>query len=299
MRAVRNSATAHATSTEGFGQAGPASGAGPTVGVLVEERYLAQRQPAGMMAALAARGCAVRLIEPRRSAWKAGQDRWLRDLDVVVARGRSRDLFNLLATAESYGLPTLNNHAAIRAVHNKVEMTVRLAADRLPMPRTYLDTLEGLAARLRPADYPLITKPIFGDNAHGLRVFRSADELRAVRSSETVIGQRFLATDGFDVKVYAIGHDVWVVRKPSPLAPNASAEPELLPVTREARELAGRCGRLFGLQLYGVDCVATARGLAVIEVNDYPNYSGVPQADERLAHHVERWLDGKRMAAAL
>lgn len=292
------SAAAQSISAGRFNQTGSAPGAGLTVGVLVEQRYLAQRQPASMMAALAARGCSVRLIDPQNAS-ETGDDGWLRSLDIVVARGRSQDLLNLLAAAESHGLPALNSHAAISAVHNKVEMTARLAAGRLPMPRTYIDTMERLAARLAPAHYPLIVKPIFGDNARGIQVFQSADELRAVQSCEPVIGQRFLDTDGFDVKLYAIGYEVWVVRKPSPLAANTSAEPELLPLTREAYEIARRCGKVFGLQLYGVDCVATPRGLAVIEVNDYPNYSGVPQAGERLARHVEHCLDRERTQAAL
>ena len=296
MKPFRKTASSQSTSTERFEETGPSSRTRLTVGVLAERRYLTQRQPAGMMAALAARGCAVRLVDPE-SARETGDGRWLRDLDLVVARGRSRDLFSLLAAAESHGLPTINSLAAISAVHNKVEMTVRLAEERLPMPRTYLDTLEGLAARVAPDDYPLITKPVFGDNARGLRIFQSAEALRAVPSAGTVIGQRFLLTDGFDVKLYAIGHEVWVVRKPSPLSPITSAEPELLPLTREAREIALRCGRIFGLRLYGVDCVATPNGLAVIEVNDFPNYSGVPQADERLACHVERALDRRKLAA--
>jgi glutathione synthase/RimK-type ligase-like ATP-grasp enzyme len=43
---------------------------------------------------------------------------------------------------------------------------------------------------------------------------------------------------------------------------------------------------LFGLELYGVDCIETPNGPVVIEVNDFPNYSGVPGSDQLLADHV-------------
>jgi ribosomal protein S6--L-glutamate ligase len=99
------------------------------------------------------------------------------------------------------------------------------------------------------------------------------------------------------VKLYAIGGEVWAVRKPSPLAPNA-AEPELMVVTDEARDLARRCGSLFGLELFGVDCVQSERGLSVIEVNDYPNYSCVPDAGVRIADLIEQSFEEACCAAS-
>ena len=52
--------------------------------------------------------------------------------------------------------------------------------------------------------------------------------------------------------------------------------------------LARRCADLFGLELFGVDCIETPEGILVIEVNDFPNYSGVDGANEKLAEYVIR-----------
>jgi ribosomal protein S6--L-glutamate ligase len=60
------------------------------------------------------------------------------------------------------------------------------------------------------------------------------------------------------------------------------------------RELGLRCGELFGLELWGVDCVETPDGPVVIEVNEFPNYTAVPAADERLADHVLERARGTR-----
>jgi ribosomal protein S6--L-glutamate ligase len=57
-------------------------------------------------------------------------------------------------------------------------------------------------------------------------------------------------------------------------------------LTSSLRQLALDCAALFGLELFGVDCVVTGGGPVVIEVNDFPNYTGVPDADEALADHV-------------
>ena len=59
-----------------------------------------------------------------------------------------------------------------------------------------------------------------------------------------------------------------------------------MPVTLALRELALRCGRVFGLELFGVDCIEGLGGPWVIEVNEFPNYTGVARADEQLAEHV-------------
>ena len=37
-----------------------------------------------------------------------------------------------------------------------------------------------------------------------------------------------------------------------------------------------------------VNVVGTPAGLIIIEVNDFPNYSAVPEANDRLAAHVTR-----------
>ena len=47
-----------------------------------------------------------------------------------------------------------------------------------------------------------------------------------------------------------------------------------------------RCGKLFGLDLFGVDLVKTPAGYSVIEVNCFPGYKGVPQAGERISKFI-------------
>jgi glutathione synthase/RimK-type ligase-like ATP-grasp enzyme len=269
-----------------------------TVAVLVEGRYRAQRQPRGLIDALRRRGHVARVIDPRETVQRAGDDAWLRNVDLVVARGRSWELLTLLSSAEEAGVPVMNRRQAISSVHNKADMAVHMARANIPMPRTWIGTPQFLASSI-PADaFPLVVKPIFGDNSRGVRVFCSPDDLRAVQHSDAMLGQQFLPNDGFDVKLYAIGGEVWAVRKPSPLAPNASVETELMTVTGEARDLALRCGELFGLQLFGVDCVESGPGLSVIEVNDYPNYSSVPDAGGRIADLIERSLEESWCAAS-
>jgi glutathione synthase/RimK-type ligase-like ATP-grasp enzyme len=274
------------------------------IGVLAERRYLSQSQPNGMVAALRARGHQVKLIDPAATSYELGDERWLTGLDLIVARGRSWGLLCLLSWAEALAIPTVNRRAAIAAVHNKAEMAVTLASARVPTPITLLGPTPSLACRAAGWQYPLVLKPLFGDNGRGLQLVNSAEQMTSLQWGEPfALAQQFVPGSGADLKLYAIADEVWAVRKPSafghdgkrlPHAPfEQSGSTKLLPVSQAWRELARRCGRLFGLELYGVDCIESRGGPLVIEVNEFPNYTGVPEADERLADYIIVRADGQ------
>jgi len=267
------------------------------IGILVEGRYLTQAQPSGMAAALRSAGHEAVCIDPQDSAYTLGDGRWTQDLDLLVARGRSCPLLCMLGWAEARGVKTINRRAAISAVHNKADMAVSLTEDRLPTPATFLGPLVELYKTIPASAYPIVLKPIFGDNSRGLRLVHKAEELNGMEWTEPVaLAQTFIANDGHDLKLYGIGDELWAVRKPSPfgLAANGgvyggkgvTAKVEMVPLTGGMKELGGRLRQLFGLELFGVDCIETPEGPSVIEVNEFPNYTGVPEADRRLADYV-------------
>ena len=254
----------------------------PRIAIAAEVRYVSQRQPSGLALALARSGRHPVLLDPRDLAGSC-----LLDVDLLVARGRSPDLFDLLERAESLGIATVNRRSAIAAVVDKASMAHALATAGIPTPATRVGSFDAIARSCCPSDFPLVLKPVFGDNARGVRVVWTRDELSRVAWHEPqVIAQPFLPSDGFDLKLYVAGAEVHAVRKPSPLAPDRDLESRPVQVTPALRALALRCGLLFGLELFGVDCVETARGPVVIEVNDFPNYTAVGGADERLARFV-------------
>ncbi|MGE5321575.1 MAG: ATP-grasp domain-containing protein [Actinomycetota bacterium] len=262
------------------------------VAVVAEHRYLSHAQPQGMMEALAAAGHSVLLIDPEEHAFEAGETAWMKEVDVAVARGRSWSVLCLLKWLERQSVPVINSRAAIAAVHNKAEMTVALASAGIPMPRTFIGPLSQIAKQLTAIDFPVIVKPVFGDNCRGLRVLETREQLPALDCDEPfAIVQSFVPGLTHDLKLYCIGREVWAVRKASPLAAGSFAgsarqEPQLVPLQPVWRNLALSCGRVFGLDLFGVDCIETDDGPLVIEVNEFPNYSAVPGADEKLSNHV-------------
>jgi ribosomal protein S6--L-glutamate ligase len=249
------------------------------IAIAAEARYLVQAQPAGLAGALARSGHRPALVDPEdpRSASLIG-------IDLLIARGRSAAVFELLGRAESLGIATLNKRAAIASVLDKAAMARALAAAQIPSPPTRVGALDDLARSSRPSDFPLVVKPVFGDNARGVRIVRTRAELGDLPWSEPLaLAQPFVPSDGFDLKLYVAGAEVHAVRKPSPIAADGHAPSQTVQVTPALRALALRSGLLFGLELFGVDCIATPAGPVVIEVNDFPNYTGVPGADDCLA----------------
>jgi len=278
------------------------------IGVLAEARYLAQSQPTGLSAKLNELGHVITMIDPQKAFYVMGDDGWFEGLDVIVGRGRSWALLALLGWAETRGAMTINRREAIASVHNKAQMSIAFACVGIPIPRTFFGSVGYLARQIPRSSYPIILKPIFGDNSRGLLVINSPEEMAGTDWPEPVaLAQRHFQTDGYDLKLYGIGDEIWAVRKASPfnaplcgsLSSSLSCPPSeriddgaskegLAPITPELTDLGRRCGRLFGLDLFGVDCIETEEGVLVIEINDYPNYTNVPDSNERLADYVVR-----------
>jgi ribosomal protein S6--L-glutamate ligase len=127
--------------------------------------------------------------------------------------------------------------------------------------------------------FPLILKATYGDNSQGLRLARQPEDVWDVHWPEPlVLAQHYVPNSGYDLKLYVCGERVFATRKPSPFNRDAQARPQPLRAEAEMIELALRCGRAFGLEIYGVDTVEGPDGLAVIEVNEFPNFTAVPGA---------------------
>src|SRR5436190_2074359 len=64
-------------------------------------------------------------------------------------------------------------------------------------------------------------------------------------------------------------------------------------ISREAREIALRCGRMFDLGLYGLDVIDSVDGPLVIDLNYFPSYQGVPHAAGLIADYIEDYALGR------
>jgi ribosomal protein S6--L-glutamate ligase len=140
------------------------------------------------------------------------------------------------------------------------------------------------------AERPLIIKPYIGGRAEGVQIVRSPGELAILQPpSEPVVIQEFIP-DADEIKVYVIGQDVFGIRKRE--TPSGSVRTACA-VSPEIQSIALRCGRLFGLGLYGLDVLESLDGPLVVDVNYFPSYKGVPNAAQLVANFVDDYANGR------
>ena len=199
---------------------------------------------------------------------------------------------SILEAAEAIGIPTINNSRSIRLVRDKAVATAVVHAHGLPTPHTYFVTHLDLLQQIPKEDYPLVVKPTNGSSGRGIYRFNSPAELAASMIKGAAIGfflaQRYEENTGYDSKLYVMGKEVYSVAKRSPLHPEVNVDKRLIPITIELRNLALQVGKIFGLDIYGLDVVETAQGLVVVDINDFPSFGQVPRAILRVSEHIVR-----------
>lgn len=267
------------------------------VWVLTDERYLQQRMPRLLVHELRKRGLATRTLVAERLVQSLGHERevldpWrdLRPGDVVLARTRNRAGLAMLRSAVRPGVTVLTPPGAITTVRDKPRTAQVLAARGIATPATWLVDSPALLRQL-PADrFPLLLKPHAGDNARGIVLVRDADDLDDLDWRDSmVLAQEYVESGAVDLKVYAAGDRVWAVRRPSPLVLSGRTVPtgiEPVAVTPQLRRIADACGAAFDLPLFGIDVLETRRGPLVVDVNEFPNYTGVDDAVTAVADLV-------------
>lgn len=158
-------------------------------------------------------------------------------------------------------------------------------------PRGRSSPTGGLAGGLPAAAWPLLLKPPYGDNGDGIvRVDSPRDLERLPWPDGMVLAQHYVDVAGVDVKLYGAGTEVWAARGPRRCSrrdrgtsrcpcrsPKSCGVRSGLP--RRLRAGAVRRGR-----------AAVPGGPLVVDVNDFPNYTGIAEAPDAVADLVESRL---------
>lgn len=266
------------------------------IGFIVERRYLRQEMPGRAIEAFQKRGVETDLLLPHDAFFEpekgllhsnGGAPFDLNRYDAIVSRNRTPLGLALLAYADGAGVPAFNSHASTQRVRNKAKMAGALGRAGIFVPPTLLADDVSTLAGLSEEWFPLILKATYGDNSQGLRLVRHPEELGQLHWGDgLVLAQRYLSNDGFDLKLYVCGETVFAVRKPSPFNGDPKASPRPVRPDAEMVRLALHCGRLFDLDIYGVDTIETVAGRVVIEINEFPNFTGVPGAAETIVAYI-------------
>jgi ribosomal protein S6--L-glutamate ligase len=260
---------------------------------IVEQKYQQDSMPLAVADVLTAWGHTVDLLLPHRTLTS------LSALDPIEGDGydgyvlktvSSGAGLSILEAAGAAGLVTVNDYRAIRLARDKAVAAARARAAGLPFPKTYFAAVSRVLRQLPPEAYPIVVKPNDGSGCERIFRIENPSQLEKLDLDEDgfLLVQPYLPNPGYDVKLYNTGGDVFAAVRESPLHPGSGVVERLVPITPELRELALQVGRVFGLDIYGVDVVETSAGWMVLDVNDFPSFGKVPQAAERLAHSILR-----------
>src|SRR2546426_3028514 len=171
------------------------------------------------------------------------------------------------------------------ALRDKIISSRILQSAGVPTPTTYVVSRLNRLEPLLGAG-PLVVKPCQDTCGVDVRVVRSVAELATVPAGKApVIAQRYHAPEGRDRKIYSIGGRLFGVKKPFPARTEEEKHGEPFTPAPELCEIALRCGRAFGIDLYGVDIIESAGQPYVVDMSSIPGFKGVPDAPLHLAEY--------------
>ena len=269
---------------------------------IVEEQYRNDPMPLVVADQLLQWGHDVDVLEPQATV-TCLSDLTTQGYDAFVLKSLADGPgMSILAAAEAVGIPTINNSRAIRLVRDKAVAAAFGRAQGLPIPPTYFIAHPRLLKQIPAEDYPLVIKPSNGSSCKGIYRLNSPADLAVLEMAEAdnsfFLAQRYAENTGFDIKVYVTGKEVYsAIAKKSPL--HGDVDEKFIPLTPELRKLSLQVGKLYGLDIYGIDVVETPQGLAILDINDFPSFGRVPRAVVRISEyvlHAAKRAERKRIA---
>ena len=240
-------------------------------------------------------GCEVDIIYPEERVTPLSEVRVEHDL-YILKSGTELSL-SLAGALHAIGAPILNPYPVAATMRDKIASTRVLQAAGVPVPETYITSHSRQLVSLLDAG-PLVLKPYRGSQGRGVHVIWDADELDDVSSDEgPVFAQRYHKPEGEDHKIYVIGDQMFGVKRIFPAKTYQEKVGEPFTISSELREIALRCGRAFGVELFGFDVVMSAGNPYVVDIQSFPGFKGVPDAALRLADYIysvgQRALSGE------
>jgi len=222
--------------------------------------------------------------------------------DLYILRHTSGLSLSLAGALHQLGALIVNPYPVSAALKDKIVASRMLQAAGVPVPATYFASHRDQLLPLLDAG-PLIVKPYQGAGGHHIRIVRTPAELAVVDCGrEPIFAQRYHANDGHDRKIYAIGGQLFGVKKVFPRRTEEEKHGEPFTLSPGLRDIAIRCGEACGIDLYGVDIVESGGVPYVVDMCSIPGFKGVPDAIQRLAQYfcaaAERAARGQMPQAA-
>ncbi len=208
------------------------------------------------------------------------------DYDLFVLKSGSELALSLAGVLDAAGAVILNPYQVAAQCRDKIIATRILQQASIPTPETYVTTHPNQLAALLDAG-PLVVKPYRGSQGRGVTVVWDTDELEGLAlGGRPVFAQRYHEPQGRDRKIYAIGGQIFGVKRVWPARTYAEKLGVPFTISPELHDIALRCGQAFGVEVYGLDVIFSEGRPIVVDVSSFPGFKGVPQAALRLSDYI-------------
>jgi ribosomal protein S6--L-glutamate ligase len=262
---------------------------------IIEARYRDDSMPRAVATHLAERGHAIELLEPLASVTCLSRlaTKGFDEFDAFVLKTVSNGPgLSILEAAGASGIATVNHWRSIRLVRDKAVALAHARAHGLPFPVTYFLAEPQLLEAIPRRHYPLVVKPADGSLCEHVHLLRDPGDVASLPLEElgrrAFLAQRYVENDGWDVKLYHTGRQLYATVRRSCLHPDADVRERVIPVTRGLADIARRVALAFGLNVFGVDLIRSRRGWVGVDINDFPSFGLVPSAVAEIGETVVR-----------
>jgi ribosomal protein S6--L-glutamate ligase len=229
-------------------------------------------------------GCEIDIIYPEERVTPLSKVR--AEHDLYILKSGTELALSLAGALHAVGARILNPYPVAATMRDKITSMRVLENAGVPVPETYVTSQSRRLAPLLDAG-PLVLKPYRGSQGRGVHIIWDADELDDVSNGEgLVFAQRYHKPEGEDHKIYVIGDQMFGVKRIFPAKTYEEKVGVPFTITAELREIALRCGRAFGVELFGFDVVMSGGRPYVVDIQGFPGFKGVPDAALRLADYV-------------
>jgi ribosomal protein S6--L-glutamate ligase len=214
--------------------------------------------------------------------------------DLYVLKARTALPVSVVGVLHQRGARLLNPFPSCVAVLNKILATAMMRNAGIPAPRSWVVADPSLLAPIASAiSTPLIIKPYNGIGSRNITVVRERFELGGVPLTDgPYLVQEFVEGCNERLKVHCVGDQVFATRKRFSLGGSGEIG-QPCEVSNELREIALRCGILFGMGLYGLDVLIPRDGPVVVDVNSFPGYGGLPEIAKVIADYIAGYARGR------
>lgn len=217
---------------------------------------------------------------------------------VYLLKSRTPQAIRLARALEAAGAPVLNSAAATARCQDRTAMAADARRAGLPFvpTRSYASAAELATGEGETGPGPVVVKSrrsAKGDVVVRLDGPAAVREFAASAPPGPYVAQDFVPNDGWDHKLWVIGPQVFAALRRSELAAPEGAFTGSVDIPGAWRDLVRRTGEVFGLDVYGVDVLATPAGPVVVDVNAFPgvrDQAGAPEALAALALRAARGL---------